>query len=853
MIPKYLRLSGFLSYGEGAEVDFTSFELACISGSNGAGKSSLLDAITWAMFGQARRRDDALINSHSKRAEVTFDFWYEGVLYRILRSKAEGKTGLLEFFAQTDDGSWRPLTEHSLRETEVKIQHTLRMDFETFTNASFFLQGKADQFAQQRPAERKRILGAILGLEVWDDYRERATERRKQLESQLNSLNMRIAEIDAELAEEQQRRERLDRLNEDLARLSELAKQQQSTLDGLRRLKSALDEQLKLVQALAGQVESAERRAAGRSEQMVRLQVERDAFRGQLEQESAIREAYAQWGEVRRQLEQRDAEAADFRQWEGQRATPWAAIEAERARLETELRGLLEQNRQAEELEKRLPEHSAALSEAAARVEQLTARMAQRPLQEAELQAAIEGQSEAQAENRRLKEEMTALKERIDQLKEVSGALCPLCGQPMSPDERARLVASLEQQGKDLGDRYRANLEAVRVAAELQTQLSEGLKQFGEVEAALRQQQRTLDQMEDRHRQAQEMLQVWVKDGLPRLNALKERLDTGAYAENERAELARIDAALAELGYDAAAHDQLRRQEQALRSSEEQLRQLETARGALGPLERQMEELASLAAAENAELETTRASHSAALERYQAEAASLPDLEKAEDELFRVKEQENMLRAQVGGAQQAVQVLDTLRVRRQERERECETIRSQVMRLKLLEKAFGKDGVPALLIEQALPEIEAQANDLLDRLTNGQMSVRFATQKDYKDKSRDDKKETLDILISDAAGTREYELFSGGEAFRVNFAIRLALSRVLAKRAGARLQTLVIDEGFGSQDADGRQRLIEAINLVRQDFAKVLVITHMEELKEAFPARIEVEKTLTGSQVRVVS
>jgi exonuclease SbcC len=95
-------------------------------------------------------------------------------------------------------------------------------------------------------------------------------------------------------------------------------------------------------------------------------------------------------------------------------------------------------------------------------------------------------------------------------------------------------------------------------------------------------------------------------------------------------------------------------------------------------------------------------------------------------------------------------------------------------------------------------------------------------------------------------------MFSGGEAFRINFAIRLALSEVLAQRAGARLQTLVIDEGFGSQDALGRQRLIEAINLVRQDFAKILVVTHIDELKEAFPTRIEVEKTPHGSIAQVI-
>jgi exonuclease SbcC len=95
-------------------------------------------------------------------------------------------------------------------------------------------------------------------------------------------------------------------------------------------------------------------------------------------------------------------------------------------------------------------------------------------------------------------------------------------------------------------------------------------------------------------------------------------------------------------------------------------------------------------------------------------------------------------------------------------------------------------------------------------------------------------------------------MFSGGEAFRVNFAIRLALSRVLAQRAGARLQTLVIDEGFGSQDAIGRQRLVEAINMVQSDFARILVITHLEELKDAFPSRIEVEKASTGSVVHVI-
>ena len=203
-----------------------------------------------------------------------------------------------------------------------------------------------------------------------------------------------------------------------------------------------------------------------------------------------------------------------------------------------------------------------------------------------------------------------------------------------------------------------------------------------------------------------------------------------------------------------------------------------------------------------------------------------------------------------GAAQQRLAVLDDLRRQRKEEKERRATLTQLIERLQQLEKACGRDGVQALLIEQALPEIEQDANELLERLTGGEMRVMFETQRELK--SRDALAETLDIHIADSAGERPYENFSGGEQFRVNFAIRLALSRILAKRAGARLQTLVIDEGFGSQDPQGRQRLVEAINIIREDFARVLVITHVDELRDAFPTRIEVEKGVEGSSLVVV-
>ncbi len=97
MIPLKLRISGFLSYHDPVEIDFTTFDLACISGQNGAGKSSLLDAMIWALFGQARKRDEFLVNLQSKAAEVAFTFEYEGNVYRVQRALPRGKTAVLEF------------------------------------------------------------------------------------------------------------------------------------------------------------------------------------------------------------------------------------------------------------------------------------------------------------------------------------------------------------------------------------------------------------------------------------------------------------------------------------------------------------------------------------------------------------------------------------------------------------------------------------------------------------------------------------------------------------------------------------------------------------------------------------
>ena len=142
--------------------------------------------------------------------------------------------------------------------------------------------------------------------------------------------------------------------------------------------------------------------------------------------------------------------------------------------------------------------------------------------------------------------------------------------------------------------------------------------------------------------------------------------------------------------------------------------------------------------------------------------------------------------------------------------------------------------------------IEEEANLLMGRMTDNRMHVKLETQRERRS-GRGDPIETLQIYVSDELGPRSYEMYSGGEAFRVNLALRIALSKVLARRMGAPLPTLFIDEGFGTQDATGRERILDVISAIQNDFEKIIVITHLDDLKDVFPVRIEVQKLDSGS------
>src|SRR5215212_3046598 len=346
MIPIHLRISGFLSYYDRAELDFSSFELACISGHNGAGKSSLLDAITWALFGEARGKSTDVINLHPdvKAAEVALTFSHEENTYRVQRTLPRNKSTVLEFQVKNRDG-WRALTEKTTRETQERIEQSLRLDYDTFVNASFFLQGKADQFTQQNAGKRKEVLSTILGLEMWEQYKNRSAERRKVIEREVDTIEARIAEIDTELAEEETRKTRLAELKSTLKQLTAARTAQESVLESIKMTVAALDEQRKLVDTLNSSLERSRSHLSGLESRLAAKQADRNSYADLVNRAKEIEAAHKDWQKLRRELEEWDKTASEFHEHEKERAPLLERIAVERAKLEQELELLQEQEK----------------------------------------------------------------------------------------------------------------------------------------------------------------------------------------------------------------------------------------------------------------------------------------------------------------------------------------------------------------------------------------------------------------------------------------------------------------------------------------------------------------------------
>ncbi|NDJ34224.1 MAG: SMC family ATPase [Chloroflexi bacterium] len=849
MIPVKLELRNFLAYSSPEPLDFSGLHVACLVGSNGAGKSSLLDAITWAIWGKARtRRDDELIHLGESEMQVRLTFSFNDDMYRITRFRSKAGRGSSDLYLEIlDDERWRNLTEPTIRGTQRKIDTILRLDYDTFINSAFLAQGRADEFTQKRPSERKDILAEILSLGTWSVYEERAKQAAKQIVTDIERTNAEIESIDAELQREaeyqrelNEKRRHLDDVSQEL-RAVEIAYHQ---LEALRREWSTQNAHL----------ESIDRRIEDHEREVERLQTDRAKQAARLQtfeelslQRETIEAGYSRLVHARQAEQSFSAGLLEYGSLRERIVELRQHVDAARSELESERRVLASRVTTLQEQVENAPTPE-ELDQVEAEIEDLA-------ILESDLSEWQEANTRLDAEGSGLKQtndtlfvEMNELKDQKTTLEAATEPHCPLCGQDLSPDHRQAVIDDLQQHGEAKRDTYLANKE--RIAAiqqerkELETAIREAQPEVKRLNP-LRERRATLREQVANCREAQAQLEATAHD----LAYLEETLAENHYALEQQAALSELYAQLEAIGYDESAHRSIRSEVEAYAEYERQKHELDRALEAIPELQAAVTRLDEQIHSAQQRLRAANQERAELIHKMAQLEEQLVDFETIEQRLNDLRDEEGNARYAVGAAEQKVNALDASRSRRAELVQRREGLAEEQGIYEDLRKAFGRNGVPAMIIETAIPEIESEANQILARMTDGRMNVRFETQRE---KVTGGIRETLDIQIADELGSRDYNTFSGGEAFRVNFAIRLALSRLLARRAGAQLRTLIIDEGFGTQDAQGRERLVQAINTVQNEFDLLLVITHIDELKDAFPARIEITKTPAGSIAEIV-
>ena len=787
MRPLRLTLENFLSYRGVHQIDLDGVTLAVLSGPNGSGKSSLVDAMRFALFGHTRGGLDGVITEGEQACRVEFTFALGEQAYLVCRQRSRKGSGstLLFFQMISRDGS-AVLDGKSVAETQRRIEQTLRLTDDLFCMTACANQGNSAAFSQAKPAERKQVLSDILDLAAW--------ERRAEMTRQMGR------DLAGRIESEQTRHEAL-----------------QGAAAG--------------ADALRGQIVEIE---------AVRTDVERQVAQaeGDLAQEQEAKEAFLRDREAdrarRKELEEL---AGRLRRLQAEMTDPSSRLELLRRTVKDKpsilegLRRAEEAHTYSQELEAKRQEADRLDNEIRLLEERAAAAKREHGAQIKALQDAIAGARREHAARLRAAEEAVAAAREIWRGKAGAARF---------------LVEALAKQARPLsrvpcGDKpmLRDSCPLIENAREAASRLPSAQRELEDLEQA-----RPWAEAEQELERLRALEPALAAPERQRLAELEEGDPSLALA----AEIATRGKQRAEIGYDPKEHAEAKRQAGRLQELQQTLHQVERAEAQMAEVQanlrtmqgeiKQIQEREAALAEElgpprdwDAMLREVEKSIREVREELVAQQARLPQL----------GEQRGALEERLRAAEQAAKEAEELTVALREGER-----RLQV--LKVLAQAFGKQGIPALLIEKAVPDLEAVANDVLSALSDGRLSVALRSQRETKAKTL---QETLEIIISDERGERAYENYSGGEGMRVDLALRIALSVLLASRAGARCEMLVLDETAAPLDVQGRALFVESLQKIADHFATILVITHVEELKDLFPFRFEISKTAEGSRVKM--
>ena len=849
MRPIRLRLRSFTAFRDEAELDLSGLDVFAVAGPTGSGKSSLLDAITYALYGRVERVGEQvaqLISQGQPQMAVTLEFALGADRWLLTRrtqrgtAKTSQRTSVI--LQRWIDGDWAS-EAGQVREVDEKIKKLIGLDYVGFTRAVVLPQGKFDQFLAGEAQDRRRILNDLLGLGLFE-----------RLARHANRL--------AAIASDQQR-SRADLLRTEYAGVS------------------------------AAALEAARERARTSRERETTLRTA----------QTAVREIARRRDEARRTAEELRACAAEARRHAGTATTSAKALANLARDLATSANDVVSKTKTAQEASARattarhaydkrvehsgsVPELTAARrsagSEASAWLASVARRSASwRSLASSAAAAAETAQREAEKVLRESREVLSRARATLREAEHdhrvalvarglKRGDPCPICGEPLRAAPKAQPAIAVERSEKAL-----KMADAAVAAADARQREAE--RDAGDALRAVAHAEKAVAKAKEEGVEKRNAI-VALETALRKLLGARLPADPVAALDARLSELGKLDTQACEAELEA--ERRTRERDTAASARETIAQKVETERvrlpAATAPLLARAQAVAPRAtfpafptpspAADPAalrdfadKLSNTYSALAVGLEKLADERTGSEASFLAEGHavvgkgmlhattldalVLSIEKAARDATEEAATAKRDAEEVERKLVRRAELEREIEALTARSALLRDVALDLRQDHIVDFLQAEALHALA----------TAGSSGLAYLSSDRYRLHYRDDEFYIVDRWGGDEE--RSVRTLSGGETFLASLALALALSeqvRSLATTERARLDSLFLDEGFGTLDPETLNDVKESIDRLSGDGRLVGVISHIRDLTSQFPARVEVEKSQRGSRLKLV-
>lgn len=800
MIIRSIKLKNYRRFQE-LELDLPE-NLIGIVGNNGAGKTTIVEAIGWCLYGNRIRRTDKLdIRSQccdaAEPCSVELIFSCGEHEYRIVR-QLKGKTANVEAAIYLNANSEPAAVQE--RGVNDYVEQLLNLDYKSFFISVFAKQRDLAALATLQPEERRKSIARLINIESIDRARNDVRSDRSTREARLSGIESSLKN-EQELKEQQKqiklKLQSVAQSREDLnVRLKEALEQLQILKQDFEKLNQLRDQ----FQQIQARIEKWKSRKNDFETRQKKTAQQIDTIKKAEQELSYLKPQLADYQKVQREKERMDKESARFFLLKGK---------------DEELQRLIQRITKEQFNLTKLSEELKGLAGIDQKVVEADEKIVQLENQREGLRKEL---SQVEGLKVKVKEKGVEIKEKRTKIENLGPeSPCPVCTRPLH-DHYDQVISQFDKELTALRQEYLQFSESEKNLIQRITEIDVKLKLEKQLRDGLLQAQEQFREREKQRNQTRERLEDFIKSQ-KNLKAEIASLGKVEYDEEAHQEFKKKLKLLTELRDQA-----LKYEEQVKRLPDEQ-QELEQVNTTLKDLETEItQENEQLAALDYDEPKYLLLKQQVDKQQIQVDRAR-EEIHKTEQEIIKIQKDKDHIKNELN-------IIQKLR-------QEIDQIKEDIVYLKSLDHHLG-------IFRQELagrirPMIASRASELLHLTTQGRYSI-MELDEDY------------NIYLYDQTTRFLLARFSGGEQDLANLCLRIAISQVVAERSGkSQINFIVLDEIFGSQDEQRKDLILSALQHLSSQFRQIFIITHVEGIKDSLPVVISVEeKSIDESVAKLI-